>query len=84
MKHFKEVMQQVVIKLTCDDCGRESTAGEDYEFGEFISVNHRCGFGAIHGDGKQLAVDLCQHCFASRCADVLTISDTSSELICGM
>lgn len=75
MKHFEKVIQQAVIKLTCDDCGLESTATEDYEFGEFISVNHRCGYGSTHGDGKQLSVDLCQHCFARRCGDVLIIND---------
>lgn len=75
MKHFKEVMQQTIFKLTYDDCGRESTANEDYEFGEFISVNHRCGYGSIHGDSKQLTVDFCQHCFATRCGGALTIRE---------
>ena len=47
MKHFEKVIQQAVIKLTCD--------------------------------GKQLSVDLCQHCFASRFGDVLTINDSWVE-----
>jgi hypothetical protein len=60
LKRFENITQQAVIKLTCDDCGLESNACEDYEFGEFISVNHRCGYGSIHGDSVQLAID-CQH-----------------------
>ena len=64
MKNFKSVKLQEVIKLICDGCGLEANIVEGYEFGEFISIDHRCGYGAIHGDGKQLTVDLCQHCFA--------------------
>lgn len=75
MKNFKTVMQQEVIKLICDGCGLEARVDEGYEFSEFITIEHRCGYGAIHGDGKQLSVDLCQHCFADMCGDTLTIID---------
>jgi antitoxin CcdA len=72
MKKLKSVMHQEVIKLLCDGCGLESSVDEGYEFSEFISIEHTCGFGAIHGDGKQLSIDLCQHCFAGMCGDILT------------
>jgi len=75
MKNFKTVMRQEVIKLICDGCGLEASVDEGYEFSEFITIEHRCGYGAIHGDGKQLSVDLCQHCFADMCGDTLTIID---------
>ncbi len=42
---------------------------------EFITIEHRCGYGAIHGDGKQLSIDLCQHCFAGMCGDTLRVTD---------
>ncbi len=75
MKNFKTVIKQEVINLICDSCGLKASVDEGYEFSEFISIEHRCGYGAIQGDGKQLSVDLCQHCFADMCGDTLTISD---------
>ena len=75
MKNFKAVIRQEVIKLTCDGCGLEACVNEGYEFGEFISIEHKCGYGAIHGDGKKLSVDLCQHCFADMCGGTLKITD---------
>jgi antitoxin CcdA len=75
MKNFKTVMQQEVIELICDSCGLKAGVDERYEFSEFIRIEHRCGYGAIHGDGKQLSIDLCQHCFANMCGDTLTIID---------
>jgi hypothetical protein len=38
-------------------------------------IERRCGYGAIHGDGKQLSIDLCQHCFAGMCGDTLRVTD---------
>jgi len=75
MKNFKSVKRQEVIELICDGCGLEASVDEGYEFREFISIEHRCGYGAIHGDGKQLSVDLCQRCFAGMCSGTLTIVD---------
>jgi len=75
MKNFKTVIRKEVIKLICDGCGLEASIDEGYELGEFITIEHRCGYGAIHGDGKQFSIDLCQHCFADMCGDTLTIID---------
>ena len=73
MRDFKTVKRQEVIKLTCDGCGLQASADGDYEFQEFISVKRTCGYGSIHGDGKQIDIDLCQQCFADMCGDTLTI-----------
>ncbi len=75
MKNFKTVIRNEVINLICDGCGLKASVDGGYEFGEFISIEHRCGYGAIHGDGNQISVDLCQHCFAKMCGDTLTITD---------
>ena len=75
MRDFKTVKRQEVIKLTCDGCGLQASADGDYEFQEFISVERTCGYGSIHGDGKQIDIDLCQQCFADMCGDTLTIID---------
>jgi len=81
MKKYKTVIQQEVAELICDGCGLDAHANEGYEFSEFISIEHKCGYGAIHGDGQQLSVDLCQHCFAGMCGDTLRTVDPLDEKI---
>lgn len=66
---------QKVTTLVCDGCGLEANADGDYEFQEFISINHDCGYGSIHGDGNQIDIDLCQKCFADMCGNVLRVTD---------
>ncbi|MDO6488437.1 hypothetical protein Q4503_12040 [Colwellia sp. 6_MG-2023] len=78
MKIFKTVTTQKVKALVCDGCGLEAKAN-DYEFHEFISINHRCGYSSIHGDGKQLDIDLCQQCFADMCGDALSAYSHASR-----
>jgi hypothetical protein len=75
MKIFKTVTTQKVTTLVCDGCGLEATSDGDYEFQEFISISHHCGYGSIHDDGKQIETDLCQQCFADMCGDYLTVSE---------
>lgn len=75
MRKLKMVSHQEVCELICDGCGLQACVDEGYEFGEFISIERRCGYGAIHGDGKRLSIDLCQHCFADMCGDTLRVTD---------
>jgi hypothetical protein len=72
MKSFKNIVIQKVSKITCDGCGEEAVPS-DYTFQEFISINKRCGYGSIHGDGNQFNIDLCQQCFSDMCGDSLTV-----------
>jgi hypothetical protein len=78
MKTFKTVTTQKITALVCDGCGLEAKA-DDYEYHEFISVNRRCGYGSIHGDGKQIDIDLCQQCFADMCGDSLRITEETDS-----
>ena len=75
MKTFETVTTQKLTSLVCDGCGIEASTDGDYEFQEFISINHRCGYGSIHGDGTQITTDLCQQCFADMCGDSLNRVD---------
>lgn len=75
MKKYKTVKLQEVSELICDSCGLKAHVNEGYEFSEFITIEHKCGYGAIHGDGKQFSIDLCQQCFADMCGDTLSITD---------
>jgi len=78
MKHFKETTVKEISLLICDGCS-EKAEPSDYTFHEFISISHSCGYGSIHGDGKQFTIDLCQQCFADMCDDSLTITEPTYE-----
>ena len=77
MKTFETVTTQKLTSLVCDGCGIEASTDGDYEFQEFITINHRCGYGSIHGDGTQITTDLCQQCFADMCGDSLKLIDNN-------
>lgn len=77
MRNFKTVTTQLLTGVVCDGCGLQASTDGDYEFHEFISVNQRCGYGSIHGDGKHLSIDLCQQCFADMCGDMLRVSESN-------
>ena len=79
MKTFKTVTTQKLTALVCDGCGLQVN-DDDYEFYEFISVNHHCGYGSIHGDGKQIGIDLCQQCFSDMCGDGLSVTDKNNSV----
>lgn len=81
MKAFKKIIKQEIAKIVCDGCGLQATAERDYDFHEFISIEHSCGYNSIHGDGKFISIDLCQQCFADMCGDTLKISDPLGERI---
>jgi len=76
MKKYKTIVQHEVTQLTCDACGLEAYDDAGYEFREFITIEHQCGYGSIHGDDKQLSIGLCQQCFANMCGDTLKIIDS--------
>jgi hypothetical protein len=78
MKTFKTVATQELTAMVCDGCGLQASAGSDYDFHEFISIAHHCGYSSIHGDGKQIGIDLCQQCFADMCGDTLRVTNESN------
>ncbi|OUR61524.1 hypothetical protein A9Q74_08630 [Colwellia sp. 39_35_sub15_T18] len=77
---FKTVTTQKITTVVCDGCGLQASVDGDYEFHEFISIKHHCGYSSIHGDGKQIDVDLCQQCFADMCGDTLRVTDKSNNI----
>jgi len=60
---LREVTAMEPASITCDRCGRSSNNEPgNFEFAEYLSIKHTCGYGSIIGDGVTLQVDLCQHC----------------------
>lgn len=80
MRAFKTVTTQELTTVVCDGCGLQASVDGDYEFHEFISIEHHCGYGSIHGDGKQIGIDLCQQCFADMCGDTLRVTEERNNI----
>jgi hypothetical protein len=78
---FKTVTTQKLTTVICDSCGLQASADSNYDFHEFISIGHHCGYSSIHTDGKQIDIDLCQQCFADMCGDMLRVTEKSHEFI---
>jgi hypothetical protein len=78
MRTFKTVTTQELTAVVCDGCSLQASTDGDYEFHEFISIAHHCGYDSIHGDSKQIEIDLCQQCFADMCGDTLRVTDESN------
>ena len=51
MKNFEDKVVKIISKIICDRCD-EQAIQDDSAFHEFISINHRRGYGSIHGDGN--------------------------------
>jgi hypothetical protein len=60
---YRQVKVEEPATIKCDRCGHctENTP-TSFEFGEYISIDHTCGYGSIIGDGTRLQIDLCQQC----------------------
>jgi hypothetical protein len=80
MKTFKTITTKELTTLICDSCGLQASIDGDYEFHEFISIAHLCGYDSVHGDGKQIDIDLCQQCFSDMCGDTLRVTDKVNSL----
>lgn len=61
-KYEKEPIWKIIEKI-CDKCGKHSHIDEDpFEFQEFLTWEHDCGYDSIFGDGSGIELDLCQDC----------------------
>jgi len=68
MRLTKRKLEEVSFldKIICDFCKKEysiDVSNDIYEIQEFVSVYRTGGYGSIFGDGDELQVDICQHCF---------------------
>ncbi|WP_151102999.1 hypothetical protein [Salmonella enterica] len=61
MQHFTPEKTLSLSAKTCDRCRRRAEK-DDLEFQEFLTIDHRAGYGSVFGDGGRLRLDLCQHC----------------------
>jgi len=54
----------IVTKIVCDKCKKIFSKEDDWiDWQEFFSLGNLGGYGSIFGDGVDVHIDLCQHCF---------------------
>ena len=78
MKKYEKASVKVVSEMICDRCGLHVLKG-DYEYSEFICIEHRCGYGSILEDGKLVCIDICQRCFVDSFNEDLRLSERSQS-----
>lgn len=72
---FRDVTVQEPASIICDRCGRRAENGSDsFEFSEYVSIDHVCGYGSIIEDGSRFEIDLCQYCVKALLCDYARIS----------
>lgn len=66
-----------VESITCDICYRVINSKE-LEFDECVCISHITGKSSTYGDGKQVNIDICQHCFDELLGAYADISDANN------
>ncbi len=75
MRHYTKETDDKVGALTCAKCHKKVTHDSDcYEFDEFISISHHCGYTSIFEDKAKLTLDLCQRCFKEVCGEYMKLN----------
>lgn len=83
MKKFKNKSVEVLSAYICDKCGQEASfTSDNLEAQEFVSIEHKAGYASIFGDGNELSIDLCQHCFKELLGPWVKIKNPKSLEVC--
>jgi len=76
---IKDVRPESFVKqIRCDRCGRLADVSEG-EFQEFVSIDLKAGYASIFGDGRDVQLDLCQHCLKTALGAWLRVSDADER-----
>ena len=67
-----EVKERQIVEWTCSICGRDFMADE-LEAQEAFGFGQVGGYSSVFGDGSEIYIDLCQHCFKERLGEYCTI-----------
>jgi hypothetical protein len=59
-------------KVECDVC--KKIYNDMFEVQEFIHISIKGGYCSVFGDGNDVEIDICQHCFKEKFADHLRIT----------
>ena len=76
IKYVTKVVESTAKEsITCDVCKREFLMSDDFlEIQEFFSWNMIGGYSSVFGDGNEIVIDICQHCFKKKLGDYIVIN----------
>jgi len=61
-----------VVEIKCSVCKRD-LLNDKMERQEAMHFHNYCGYGSVFGDGTEVYIDLCQHCFKELLGKYCTI-----------
>ena len=67
-----DVPQRQLVERTCSICGLDLLSNE-LEGQEAVFVSFVGGYGSIFGDGREVSIDICQHCFMEKLGKYCTV-----------
>jgi hypothetical protein len=67
-----EVKERRLTGCRCDICDKDLLS-DDMEGQEAFSFNAIGGYTSVFGDGAEISIDLCQHCFKDKLGNYCTI-----------
>ncbi len=78
MRNFEKIEEKVttdkLIAMTCNICGKDLLANF-IEEQECFNITHTGGFGSVFGDGRTIAIDICQQCFKDKLGEYINYID---------
>lgn len=66
------VQERRLVKWTCSICGRDLLKDE-MEAQEVFSFFQVGGYSSVFGDGTEVYIDICQHCFKEKLGKYCTV-----------
>jgi antitoxin CcdA len=72
IKKTRSEKVEYLDKIICDFCKKKystKSSNDILEIQEFVSVYRTGGYGSVFGDGEEIKVDICQHCFKKLIVD---------------
>ena len=67
-----EVKERRLVELTCDICGFDLLSDE-MEKQEAFHISQDGGYSSVFGDGCEIYIDICQHCFKEKFGKYCTV-----------
>ena len=67
-----KVATRQLVELTCSVCGRDLMSDE-MERQEAVCFSRVGGYASVFGDGAEVTIDICQHCFKERLGEYCTV-----------
>jgi len=74
MRQYGMVVKEELdlVGITCSVCGRD-ILGDEVEKQEALFFHNHCGYDSVFGDGTEVSIELCQHCFKDLLGKYCTI-----------